>query len=597
MSSSKRPDLARVHSPTPHYQTFPTEPPKGKGKPPQHDAASSAANSSSNSRPRSSSSTTKHETPLPTRQLAVLAIIALIEQTALNSIAPYLAAMVASFPGVDPDQIGIFFGLVASAFAFAQFATNFFWGWLSDKIGRKPVILLGTALTAACFIAFGCSRTLWQALMAQALMGLVNGNQGVVSTCLGEITDRSNQSRAFTYLPVVYGIGGITGPLLGGLLVRRDITPEITQNGYPFLLPNLISAGLLVIELILTMMLLEESMSEMKAIPPLGRRVGNLFVWLWEMTGMSRRPRTKYRRRKAHAASSAATTPMSQEGDDEPPEFFAPGNDTGHLRLKDVLNRDVLLVLVTFTIFQLANIAYSALYPIFASAPQPVGRALSPEEIGLSLSFAAVVTIVFQVGVFGKLRDKLGNKMSFRVGLGGFIVAFLLTPWVGYKNATNGVTAHGKAWLWVELGVVLIIKTVATVGGLTSALLLITNSARDHTVLGTLNGLAQTLSAAGRAIGPFIAGGLFSLVVRVPKGEAMAFGAFAAVTFVGFLLSFGIGGDNLEAEDWDEEEEEEEEDEGSSSQGDEEERGYEQRPEASERTRLVGGGSRERSPR
>jgi hypothetical protein len=101
---------------------------------------------------------------------------------------------------------------------------------------------------------------------------------------------------------------------------------------------------------------------------------------------------------------------------------------------------------------------------------------LSPEEIGLSLAFAGLITIVFQVGIFGKLREKVGNKTAYRIGLGGFVVAFLLMPWVGYKDGKSGAgpdTQVGKALLWTELGVVLIIKTVAAVGGLTSALLLV----------------------------------------------------------------------------------------------------------------------------
>jgi hypothetical protein len=79
----------------------------------------------------------------------------------------------------------------------------------------------------------------------------------------------------------------------------------------------------------------------------------------------------------------------------------------------------------------------------------------------------------------------------------------------------------------------------------------ITNSAPNHNVLGTLNGLAQTLSAAGRAVGPFVSGGLFSLATKVrPKGEALAFGVFGGIAFIGFLLSFGIRSPNLEAEGW-----------------------------------------------
>jgi MFS family permease len=75
------------------------------------------------------------QTPIPYRQLAVLAIISLAEQTALNSISPYLPEMAATFPEVDTQKVGLFVGIIASSFAGAQFATNVFWGRLSDRIG------------------------------------------------------------------------------------------------------------------------------------------------------------------------------------------------------------------------------------------------------------------------------------------------------------------------------------------------------------------------------------------------------------------------------------------------------------------------------
>lgn len=82
----------------------------------------------------------------------------------------------------------------------------------------------------------------------------------------------------------------------------------------------------------------------------------------------------------------------------------------------------------------------------------------------------------------------------------------------------------------------------------------ITNSAPNHSVLGTLNGLAQTLSAAGRAAGPFLSGGLFSIATRVePKGEALAWGVFGGIAFLGWLASFGIRGEGLESAEFDEE--------------------------------------------
>lgn len=72
-----------------------------------------------------------------------------------------------------------------------------------------------------------------------------------------------------------------------------------------------------------------------------------------------------------------------------------------------------------------------------------------------------------------------------------------------------------------------------------------------------MNGLAQSLSAAGRAAGPFLSGGLFTIATKVkPKGEALAFGVFGGVAFLGFLLSFGIRSPDLEADGWDEDDDE-----------------------------------------
>jgi MFS family permease len=570
----ERQNLTRRKSSTPHYQTFSTPPPKSRGQPPSLSPQSSTDGVNYHS---NHDRDANHDTPLPKRQMAMLAFIALSEQTALNSISPYLPEMASTFPEVDVGQVGVYVGTIASAFALAQFCTNFFWGWLSDKIGRKPVILTGTILTAACFVAFGFCRTLWQAIIVQALMGLVNGNQGVVSTCLGEITDRSNQSKAFTYLPVLYGIGGITGPIVGGLLVSK-VNPfdRSKPNPYPYLLPNLVSAVVLMIDLILTMIFLEESLEEARELPPLGKRVRHLFSWIWQFTSSSRP--TYLRQLQTSPRQSQVDGVLDDDEDDEDEDsdsttpdrpMLFPHHDHEELTRKEIFKRDTILLLLTYLIFQLSNISFNSLYPIFAQAAPPTGRNLNPEEIGLSLAFAGVVTILFQIGIFGALREKMGNKSTYRVGLFGFVLSFMMMPWVGYKDGNGGsAISHGMVWLWIELGFVLLVKTVAAVGGLTSALLLvgifdvsckmtclfiaqITNSAPNHAVLGTLNGLAQTLSAAGRAVGPFISGGLFTVATRIqPKGEALAFGIFGGIAFIGFLMSFGIRSNSLEAEGW-----------------------------------------------
>jgi len=107
-----------------------------------------------------------------------------------------------------------------------------------------------------------------------------------VSTVLGEITDKSNQTSAFAWLPIIYGLGAITGPIVGGLLAN----PAPNPNGpishcfhkYPYLLPNVVSSGLLAVDFVMSFFMLGESLAEAQDMQPLGERVKCLFAWLWQ---------------------------------------------------------------------------------------------------------------------------------------------------------------------------------------------------------------------------------------------------------------------------------------------------------------------------
>ena len=102
------------------------------------------------------------------------------------SIFPYIYYMIASF-GITKDdrQIAIYAGMVTSAFAFAEFSTGVFWGRLSDKVGRKPVLLTGLAGTGLSMLVFGFAKSLPHALLARALGGVLNGYVGLPgSICL-----------------------------------------------------------------------------------------------------------------------------------------------------------------------------------------------------------------------------------------------------------------------------------------------------------------------------------------------------------------------------------------------------------------------------
>ncbi len=92
------------------------------------------------------------------------------------SIFPYVYYMVLSFNITsDARQIAVYVGAITSAFAFAEFSSGVIWGRISDRIGRKPVLIFGLAGTALSMMVFGFAPSLPVALLGRALGGLLNG--------------------------------------------------------------------------------------------------------------------------------------------------------------------------------------------------------------------------------------------------------------------------------------------------------------------------------------------------------------------------------------------------------------------------------------
>lgn len=117
------------------------------------------------------------------------------EPIALTSIFPYAWKLVIYYNVTDEASAALYAGILISAFALAEALTGMYWGGLSDRIGRKPVLLLGCAGTLLSLLILGFAPNFWVALAGRVLGGMLNGNIGVIQTMVGELVSKPEHER------------------------------------------------------------------------------------------------------------------------------------------------------------------------------------------------------------------------------------------------------------------------------------------------------------------------------------------------------------------------------------------------------------------
>lgn len=186
------------------------------------------------------------------QQLLIIVLTRLSEPLVQTSIQSYMFYQLKWFDPALPDSaISSQAGILHASFTAAQLFTAMIWGRIADSshFGRKTVVLIGLAGTAASCVGFGFSTSFWQALLFRSLGGATNGNVGVLRTMISELVrEKKYQQRAFVLLPMTFNIGVIVGPILGGLLADpAGSYPGFFGNvgffrRFPYAAPNLVSA-------------------------------------------------------------------------------------------------------------------------------------------------------------------------------------------------------------------------------------------------------------------------------------------------------------------------------------------------------------------
>lgn len=180
--------------------------------------------------------------------LAVLFIVVFINLVGFGLVVPLLPFFAQSLQA-EPWQITLMF----SAYSLGQFFAEPFWGRLSDRIGRKPVLLATLAANAVGYLLLAFAPNIWVAVAVRLFTGLGAGNISTVQGYIADVTPPERRAGRMGMIGAAFGLGFIVGPGLGGLLAQ----PQMGHVGYQ--LPIFAASGAAVLAALGVMFFLRES--------------------------------------------------------------------------------------------------------------------------------------------------------------------------------------------------------------------------------------------------------------------------------------------------------------------------------------------------
>ncbi|POV96763.1 hypothetical protein PSTT_15459 [Puccinia striiformis] len=370
-------------------------------------------------------------------QLLILCLIRLCEPISFTVIFPMVAFMVAEFNPTHSDkQVGFYCGAIESIFSLAQFSTIILWGKLSDRIGRKPVLLIGLIGVSISTLAFGFSSSFWTMILARSIGGVLNAE---------------NQALAFSLLPTSFAVGSAIGPLL-------------------------VAAIAPLLEFVMATLWLNETLPNKKS------------------TNTEREPL------------------LQSLADIDVQESLVPPGPSPTKILDLLKDRNLLVILISYSLLSFQHISLEALIVLFASTPiKSGGIGFSSADIGLALSLSGVMVIFVQLGLFPFFQKRFGTARLYKSSY-----SLLFTSSLEVKTRINKRVDQVSQEYHSQHGIL--------------------------DVLATINGMAQSCGSFVRAIGPITASSLFAFSVlhqNFIDGNSV-FLLFACIALGAFLNSLNI---------------------------------------------------------
>ncbi len=396
--------------------------------------------------------------------LFILFLVVLIDMIGFTLVIPFLTYFIQDLAEkagtVDVGNRDWWVGITLAAYTFGQFLFTPVISTMSDKFGRRPIIIFGLISNTIFLFAFGLSGSLWFALIVRFLAGVGNANIAVSRAYIGDVSEPEKLASRMGLLGAAFGLGFMIGPFVGGVLSNpADVIGGIFDNDfwreYPYLLPCIFASLLSGISLILAIFKLPES------LPKESR------------TGVSDSPIKSVKK------------------------IF-----NSLIGIKNLEPSLSLLILIN-AIYLLSFTMMHATFILFTGMEiSKGGLDYSPTMNGYLFAYVGLNGVIIQGGLIRLLSKKFDNKLLMLLGL---IISAIGLVSIPYLNPEPFV-------------IILFILTLVSLGsGLfqptQSALL--TLEARDSNVeLGFVMGSQEGFGALSRVLGPIIAAFIWKATVE-----------------------------------------------------------------------------------
>ncbi|BEJ15157.1 hypothetical protein CspHIS471_0409240 [Cutaneotrichosporon sp. HIS471] len=207
-----------------------------------------------------------YSTPLPVLPMIVLCIAMLSELLSANLSQPFMLNMVEKFfldkghaPEDDLDAtVGLWTGNLVSVFYITQFLTSLLWSSIADRHGRRAVLVASMLGNGVALLMFGTSQSLSEAICVRLIQGIFGGAIGVFRGSVRDLTDDTNATRAYAMLGFSWGLGGVVGPVIGGVFESPAVNWPGTFLGripmferLPYFLPTLLGGSIMFVGAVL----------------------------------------------------------------------------------------------------------------------------------------------------------------------------------------------------------------------------------------------------------------------------------------------------------------------------------------------------------